>query len=506
MRFEYRKKQLDAIEQTDFDVVIVGGGISGAAVFHHLALEGFRVLLIDKGDFAGGTSQSSAMMAWANLHDLRKLSFVKIGRLCASRERLMRDKSEWVIPRQFRYLPTAAVGRKPLVSRLALYTYWLLGAGKRSLPRCQKEFSERSFLENGNFPYSFDYQEAALEPSDARFVLGWILKQQNCSEQIALNYCGLNGGRYDSADKSWHLEIFDSIGETEKVVKTKCVVNAAGVWTDRINQQFGIESPYKHAFGKGVFIGINRLPNHNSTLMVETLEYEGGMALIPWGPISLWGATETRAADLEAGFSIEPSDIRFLIKELNSHLSKPISTENIVSLRCGVRPLPVKNSCSETGETLHIPREYKICVNQTRPWISIYGGKITSCVSAAKSVANLLRNFRLKPRSAPSSLSVFDVLSPESENFPNLPEKVLSASYCAEKEMCWNLDDYLRRRTNISQWTARGGLGFQNENLPHLTALARIFCDNDEGKAASTINSYQQKIEREFDEILAAAN
>jgi glycerol-3-phosphate dehydrogenase len=506
MRFEYRQKQFEAIKQTDFDVVIVGGGISGAAIFNHLAQTGYRILLIDKGDFAGGTSQSSAMMAWANLHDLRKLSFIKIGRLCASRERLMRDRAEWVVPRNFRYLPTSAVGRAPLTSYAALYTYWLLGGGRRSIPRYQKDFSELAFLDRENFPYSFDYQEAALEPSDARFVLGWILDRQNCSGQIALNYCGLQGGRYYSTDKHWHLEIFDAVGEKEMVVKTKCVINAAGVWTDRLNQQFGIKSPYKHAFGKGVFIGIDRDPNHHSTLMVETVEYEGNMGLIPWGPISLWGTTETRVANPEDGFAIAPSDVRFLIKELNRHLSEPISTKDIVSLRCGVRPLPVKTSFAETGETFDIPREYRVYADKERHWISIYGGKITSCVSAAKLVDGLLKRFQLRPNGTSPDAPTFDVSSPELEVFPNLSEKVLSARYCAEKEMCWTLDDYLRRRTNISQWIARGGLGDQDENLAYLTDLARIFCQNDESKARTAINAYQQKIEREFDQVLAQVN
>ncbi len=407
MRFAYRKQQLDSIKQTNFDVVIIGGGISGAAIFHHLALKGYRILLVDKGDFAGGTSQSSAMMAWANLHDLRKLSFIKIARLCASRDRLIRDRADWVVPRTFRYLPTSAVGRKPFISYLGLYTYWLLGAGRRSIPHYQKDFSELAFLERENFPYSFDYEEAALEPSDARFVLGWILEQQNCSEQIALNYCQLQGGRYDSADKHWHLEIFDEIGETETIVKTKCVVNAAGVWTDRLNQQFGILSPYKHAFGKGVFIGINRPASHNSTLMVETVEYEGNLGLIPWGPVSLWGTTETRVTNPEDGFSIDPSDVRFLIKELNRHLSTPISTKDIVSLRCGVRPCPSKLLLPKRAKQSVFRVNTEIYADKQTPWISIYGGKITSCVSAAESVDGFLQQFRLKPSGTPPTAPNF---------------------------------------------------------------------------------------------------
>lgn len=504
MRFEYRKQQLDAIKQTDFDVVIVGGGISGAAIFHHLAKKGYRVLLIDKRDFAGGTSQSSAMMAWGNLPDLRKLSLIKVRQLSALRDRLVKDRSEWVFPRSFRYLPSSDCGRKSFSAAAALYTYWLFSVGQRSKPLYQKDFSERDFLANEKFDYSYQYEEASLEPSDARFVLGWILERQNCSEQIALNYCSLNSGQFDSADKYWRLEIFDSILEKEIVVKAKCVVNAAGVWTDRLNQQFAIQSPYKHALGKGVFIGINRPANHQMTLMIETKDAEGCLALIPWGPISLWGPTETRIKNPEDGFSVDAEDVSFLIKQLNRHLSVPISSKNIVSLRCGVRPLPIKISDSEAENTFAIPREYKVYADKSMPWISIYGGKITSCVSAAKWVDGLLQKFGLSPRSTSPNAPTFDGLSPELEDFPNLIEKVPTARWSAEKEMCWTLEDYLRRRTNISQWIARGGLGLQNENLSHLTNLARIFGENDESKAQATIDSYQQKIKREFDDVLAS--
>jgi glycerol-3-phosphate dehydrogenase len=380
----------------------------------------------------------------------------------------------------------------------------LLNSGRLSFKARLKDFSERSFLANKNFPYSFGYQEAAVKPSDARFVLSWILESQNCSKQIALNYCGLQGGSYDSADKYWHLEIADSICETEITVKTKCVINAVGVWTDRLNGQFGIKSPFKHALGKGVFIGIKRHPDHLSTLMIETDEMEVNLGLIPWGPIALWGATETRVANPEDGFSVEPSDVQFLIKQLNRHLSKPVSTEDIISLRCGIRPLPVKTSSSENGGTIDIPREYKVIADKNLPWISIYGGKITSCVLAAKWVDNLLQKFRLNPRfTPPTSQNV--AVEPEFETFPNLAEKVPSARWCVEKEMCWTLEDYLRRRTNISQWIVRGGLGLNDENLPHLTDLARVCGENDESKVKETICQYQQKIKREFDEILAKA-
>lgn len=503
MNLDYRKKQLDAVEQIDFDAVIVGGGISGAVVFQHLAQRGFRVLLLEKGDFAGGTSQSSAMMVWGNLTDLRQLSLLRVGRSCASRENLIRRKSDWVFPQKFRYLPVKN-GRNAFSSYAAFYTYWVLGAGRRSFPRYKKEFVEASFLKRENFSYSFEYEEASVEPSDARFVLGWILNQPNTFEQTALNYCQMLGGHYETSDKHWHLELNDSICQRELVVKAKCVVNTAGVWTDKLNQQFGINSPYKHVFGKGVFLGIKRPSNHQLTLMIETEDEEGCLALIPWGEISLWGPTETHITNLDEGFAATPEDVKFLLEQINRHVSEPVSTKDIVSLRCGVRPLPIQGTFSDKN-TFGVPRHYKAFADKQLPWISIYGGKITSSLLAAQKVESFLKNYKLLPSlSAPNFLPL-DISQPELESFPNMNEKVPSARWCAEKEMCWNLEDYLRRRTNISQWIPRGGLGFANENLSHLEELAKVFCSNDESKVSASINAYQEKIKREFDEVLAQA-
>jgi glycerol-3-phosphate dehydrogenase len=502
MGLEYRTAQWDAIQRDALDVVVVGGGINGAAIFHHLCAAGYRVLLVEKGEFASGTSQSSAMMIWGGLVHLRRLNLITVGRLCASRDRLIREKGAWVHARTFRYLPTCESGRKRLAAYTALYSYWLLGRGRRARPRFRREFTERSFLNHDAFSYSLEYEEACVEPSDARFVLEWVLPQQSL-EQVALNYCNLQGGGYDTARREWRLELTDSIAGREAVVRARWVVNAAGTWTDHLNERFHIQSPYRHVFSKGVFIGLQRYPQHQTHLMIEASELEDCMSLIPWGPVSLWGPTEKRIANMEEGFSVQPEDVRYLLKQLNRHLSRAVSIDEIVSLRCGVRPLGVNRSVPEPPHTFDLSRKYRIHQDRAVPWISVYGGKLTSCVPLAKAIANRLREC-LKPRAHRSALPASSMPRPELDGFPNIKEKVPSARWCAEREMCWNLEDYLRRRTNISQWVARGGLGSQNENASHLMLLARAFHGNDEAGAA--VHSYQRKIEREFDEVLANVN
>jgi hypothetical protein len=92
-----------------------------------------------------------------------------------------------------------------------------------------------------------------------------------------------------------------------------------------------------------------------------------------------------------------------------------------------------------------------------------------------------------------------EISCPELADFPNITEKVPSARWCAENEMCWFLEDYLRRHTNIAQWISRGGFGSKNKNFNHLRNLASLFIEKEE----IALKNYQQKIRREFDDILA---
>lgn len=502
MRNGHRPDRTGILEHTIFDVAVVGGGVNGAAVFHRLAAKGYRVLLIDKGDFASGTSQASAMMIWGSLPDLRRFDLFGVGRFCAARERLLQGRNGSVRSEKYMYLPTAGNGRGPVPAGLALYLYWLLGRGRRSFPAYRREVPEHAFLKKGNFRWGFEYEEAGTALSDARFVLEWLLPHLPSEERAALNYCELVGGGYDRAGELWKLELLDRTDDREVTARARCVVNAAGVWTDRVNRSFGIETPYRHVFGKGVFIGLERHPRHRSRLMVETGSAEGCLAFVPWKSVALWGPTETRVADPEEGFGVRPEEVRFLLGELNRHLRKPATAEDIVSLRCGVRPLAVRNDVRNGADTRGIPRGYRVCGDTQRPWISIYGGKLTSCEAVARTVVRSLSG-RL-PRRDRRNFSLTLNLSPETETFPGVEEPFVSARWSHEREMCRTLEDYLRRRTNIAQWVRRGGLGRDDENLPVLNELALVFSDGDPERAEASVRRYRETVKRRFDSVLEA--
>ncbi len=496
---QQRATEWDALERTVFDVLIVGGGVNGACLYHQLCLAGYSVLLLDKGDFGAGTSQASAMMVWGGLLYLRHFHLGTVRLLSRARETMLRELHRLVKPRSFRYVATRP-GRRRLVHG-ALYLYWLLGGCRRHRPRYEPQYAERELLRSEQLDGSLVYEEAQVDPSDARFVLEWLLAHQG-PRHVTRNYCGLESAAFDPRTRRWRAQVRDHVVEETHEVHARWVVNAAGVWTDAINRRAGRQSPYKHWLSKGVFLGLRRDPRHQAPLLFETTVRGDAMALIPWGTIALWGPTETTVRDPEDAFVVRPDDVTFLLDELNRRLRRPVAPRDVVSLRCGVRPLVVPRSFDRACYPGHMSRRQRIHVDRELPWISVYGGKLTSCIPLANQLRRRLE--RLHRPSGPRLRTTEHIVpAPAWTSFPQMPGPVVSPRWSATEEMCWSLEDYLRRRTNIAQWIARGGLGSDEEHLRHVVEAARSIYGGDGPVAEAAVAAYRRKAKRELDDVLA---
>lgn len=496
-----RSIDLEIAQRETFDATIIGGGINGASLYHHLCQKGYRVLLVDKGDFAGGTSQASAMMVWGGLLYLRNLDILTVAQLSRDREAMIRNLGGEVSPARFRYIPSRETGLNKYLMASGLYFYWMLGLCQRERPRVEESYAEKAFLKNGEHDPSFLYQEAVLNQSDSRFVLRWITGQDS-RQGIALNYCALTGGEYHAGDGLWRLTLTDQVTGWARLARSRCVINCAGVWTDTVNRQFKIETPFKHVFSKGVFVGLERQDRHNYPLIFDMGEQDDVLAYIPWGPVALWGPTETYLPSIEGGVRTEPEDVDFLLERANRNLKKQVDPADVVSLRCGVRPLVVKKNFSQECYPLNLSRKHQIHRDRLKPWISVYGGKFTSCVSVAEKVEKQVRGL-MAPGQRRLPVPPFTPAEMEWDTYPGLQEKVPSLKGCIEGERCLNLEDYLRRRTNISQWVPREGLGKNNENVPHLEQLALQFSGGEPVIARKLVLDYIEAVERRFDGVLA---
>lgn len=498
---ERRADYREAIARSVFDVAVIGGGINGAAVYAELCRRGYRALLAERGDFAGGSSQSTAMWVWGGLLYLSTLDFATVVKLCASRDRLIQELPAWIRPAPNRLLVTPENRNGAWFLNLALWLYWGLGGTRRRRPLQQSDFPERRLFREGHIVNTLLYEEGAVVPSDTRFVARWILPWSG-PDRPALNYCEVTGGRRYAADGNWRIELRDRVTGEETVARARWVVNAAGVWTDPLNERFGIETAWKHVYGKGVFIVLPRDPCHETSLTLEN-RLDDFYSLIPWGPVSLWGPTETVSPDPESGFVAEAGDVRMLLEELNRHLARPVGPEDIVSLRCGVRPLAVKRSYHSDRYTLGISRRHVVARDAHLPWVSLYGGKLSSCISLGAEVADTIGR-ALAPAQRRAETPRGEPSQDGTERFPGLEQPVPSVGSAVKAEWCCTLEDYLRRRTNIAQWVPRHGLGRHGEHVERLAGMAEQFPGVDGVRGAPAFAAYENRVAREFDRVLAA--
>jgi len=485
-----------------FDVLILGGGITGASLYGELCRQGWRTLLLDKGDFASGTSQSSGMMVWGGLLYLRAGDVLTVLRLSRSRDRMIGELDGWAAPAAFHYIPPLKGGLPSLFIGAGLGFYWLLGAGRRQLPRYRQDYAETVLLSQHAHRGAFCYEEALLTSSDARFVLHWLTPCQPPG-RAAVNYCEVESCEYARSEGLWRLELRDRLRGVTTGARARLIVNCAGVWADDLNRQQGIETPYRHALSKGVYLGLARAGEHHSPLIFDMGDHDDVMTYVPWGPVALWGPTETAIEEIAEGLTPQPADIRFLLETANRHLRRKIGPEDIVSLRCGIRALAVNRDYVASRYPLKLSRRSIVHPERDLPWITAYGGKLTGSRELAGKIGRMIRH-RVPP-SLPSMGYGEGSPAVASCAFPGLDQPVAAPRWCREHEFCATLEDYLRRRTNIAQWLPREGLGRNGENRDALLAAARELYDGDPAAAGEAVARYEETVAVRFDKLLNEA-
>ena len=494
-----RGQIIDEASSSNFDVAIVGGGINGACLYDRLCQQGYRTIILEKNDFASGTSQASGMMIWGGLLYLKNFDLNAVRKFSRSRDDIIKTKQKWVTPEKYSFIPAQSGILSKVPSLVALYVYWAMSGFKRRRPVVGKEAAQSDYLQAANDMLSFE--EGELRPSDSRFVLHWITRHRK-SESVPLNHAQLVSGSYSYPDKKWKLDVRDILGGNEFQVSARMVVNCAGTWTDEVNRKFDIHTPYKHIFSKGAYLLFDRSADRIDRLIFMMEGREDVITSLPWGPVEMWGPTEDLIDNLEEGVQVNREDVSFLMEQRQSCFQETQNLDDIVSVRCGVRPLPVPADYQRKAYPLNLSRSVQIYPDPQLPWISTYGGKLTGCVEAAARIEKLLRK-RLKPEHINARPSVQESDGIKYEIFPHLSDPVPSALWCRENEYCYTLESYLRRRTNISQWVPRGGLGRKGEYVDDLMKISTDINHGDHQAAAKEVSAYETMIREQYDPLLS---
>ena len=496
-----RDTNLDKLDNGTFDVLIVGGGINGAVSAAALSARGASVALIDRGDFAGFTSQQSSNLVWGGIKYLENYEIPLVRKLCMSRNRLMRAYPANVKEIGFLGVMGETSPFPPWLVGVGAFAYWGIGNFKTNAPRpMSPETVERiePVINTIGTKGGIEYADAYLKDNDARFVFSFIRSAMDVGA-IAANYVELISA--ERAGGKWQAALRDVESGAELSVNAKVIVNAAGPFLDGLNSSWNLRTRHQIVYSKGVHLVVDQL-TPNERVLAFWDDSQRLFYVIPMGNRSVIGTTDTRVEDPHTAVTDQDRD--FLLSQINDRLDlmTPLSNDDIVAERSGVRPLVVRRTSRSFKDVdwTALSRKHEIEVDHAKQVVSIFGGKLTDCLNVGEEVASAVQmlgihllpdqrrwygepgresrraffrqtrgmridDFNDRGGSEPLSERLwrrygrraFDMLDDIRED-PTMAEDVLDSSdylrvelhNTASTEMVVKLDDFLRRRSKIS--------------------------------------------------------
>jgi glycerol-3-phosphate dehydrogenase len=389
-----RKSNLARLDHGTYDVLVIGGGINGAVAAACCAARGLKLALVDRGDFAGFTSEQSSNLAWGGIKYMETFEFGLVSKLCASRNRLIRAYPSTV--KEIRFFTTHTKGFRHGLLKLVMGTwlYWVLGRFFTKPPRLlslAEMKKEEPVVKLDDADGGFEYSDAYLHDNDARFVWNFVRSalDHGCA---AVNYVESLGS--ERKGDIWETRIRDLETGAEKIVRSRVLLNACGPFVDDENKKSDVMTVHKHVLSKGIHLIVRRLTKHPRVL---TFFADDGRLffVIPMGPRTCIGTTDTRVDSPYAHVTAE--DREFVLSNINKRLNleAPLTEKDIIAERCGVRPLVVANSGGDSKDWLQLSRKHAVDVDEAKAHISIYGGKLTDCLNVGEEIARICQKLGL---------------------------------------------------------------------------------------------------------------
>jgi len=392
-----RDTNLDRLDGAEVDVLIVGGGINGAVSAAALASRGASVILVDRGDFAGFTSQESSNLVWGGFKYLENYELALVRKLCRSRNRLRRAYPSNITPIGFLAALDRSAPHPPWLAGLGAMAYWAIGDfatrppqlyGARSVAR------REPIVDTTSLRGALEYHDAYLNDNDARFVFGFVRAALDVGA-IAANYVEVVG--LERAAQRWRATLVDRETGAVSHCTARALVNAAGPFADGLNEQLGLRTDHRLVFSKGIHLVVPQLTANHRVLAffddTQRLFYA-----IPMGRRTVIGTTDTRVDDPYSHVTDEDRD--FLLDQLNARLrlDEPLRRSDVIAERCGVRPLVVSRGSGDQEDRswTSLSRRHELELDRARDVITIFGGKLTDCLNVGVEVAEAIEELGVR--------------------------------------------------------------------------------------------------------------
>ena len=507
-----RTANLYRMQSKKFDLAVVGGGITGAGVALDAVSRGLSVALIEKRDFASGTSSRSSKLIHGGLRYLEQFQFRLVREALHERATLARIAPHLAAPLPFLVPVYSAARRSPLGSnrlklRLGLWLYDML-AGRRNIARHRwidrNEMLRLSpALDPDGLRGGFLYHDGLTD--DARLVIE-VIKTAAERGAVFANYTEaqrleLNAGQVST------IEAKDALSGRNFDLRAEVIVNAAGVWADDVARlsDKGAERNLRPSKGIHVVVPADKL-NNCAAVLIPSLGEQRFLFVIPWQGRTVIGTTDTDYAGSLDDPTAEADEIDRVVESAARCFPQAnLSTADVISAFAGLRPLVGREGAS----TSELSRAEEI-IESRSGLISIIGGKLTTYRRMAERVVDIVssrlnRNgehsvigpcetenielaggavakndlkheaeraaseFGLTAETAEHLMQSYggnhraileiiresgELKAPLVEGLPHIEAEVIYAARC---EMAANVEDFLARRTRIALLGREGG-------------------------------------------------
>jgi glycerol-3-phosphate dehydrogenase len=376
------KRALDALAGQTYDLLILGGGITGAGVALDAALRGLKVALIDKGDFAGGTSSISSKLVHGGLRYLEHGDLHLVYEALAERARLLRNAPHQAWPLRF-VLPFYRGARVPSWKmRTGLFLYDLLALDgnihrSRSIPlrSLQREFPG---LRSRDLLGGAEYFDGQMD--DARLCIE-VVRTAALQGATPANY--VEAVAFEkTAGRIIGVQARDLVAGQELTIRAHQVLNATGPWGDAIRRLAGDAGPPQLRPTKGVHL---IAPGRGLTAAFLLLHPTDGRVffVIPWLGKTLIGTTDTACDEPPEQLQATAEDVAYLLDGHNHYFTPPLHEAALLSSIVGLRPL----LRGKRNDPSAMSREFAL-TESASGLLTVAGGKYTTFRAMAETITD----------------------------------------------------------------------------------------------------------------------
>ncbi|WP_030013906.1 MULTISPECIES: glycerol-3-phosphate dehydrogenase/oxidase [Micrococcales] len=381
---ETRARALDEMSDAEgVDILVIGGGVTGAGIALDAATRGLRTAVVDAGDWASGTSAWSSKLVHGGLRYLLNLDFKLVAEALKERGLLLTSLAPHLVKAQPFLWPL----KMPVIERsysavgIGMYDAMAIAGahGKKTVPT-QKHYSKKGAkqlfpdIKDNALTGAIRFYDARVD--DARLVIDLIRTAAGYGA-LAASRTQVTGLIKSETGRVIGAKITDLRTQEVREVRAKHVINATGVWTEETESLAGEERGLEVLASKGVHIVVPRERINAQTGIFLRTE-KSVLFIIPWQRYWVIGTTDTPYDQDVARPVATAKDIDYILDHANAILDKPLTRDDIISTYAGLRPLlqpGVKGD--DSTQSTKVSREHTVA--EVVPGMSaIAGGKLTT--------------------------------------------------------------------------------------------------------------------------------